>query len=308
MGATAKVIADSLSPWGERLTTVECTFNRFVLAEVNTHRIFSRNSASSRAIPLAKQLAKVHTRPAQPVVWASEQKGMSGGDEVEDVVGAQLIWRSAAEEAIKAASDLGAMNVHKSIANRLLEPFQMHTAIITSTGWANFFHLRCSPLAQPEIQVMAEAIRDAMNASTPTKIDVPTHWHLPYIDREDIDAAEKWLYESPGGVSKQRVTSLLIQMSVARCARVSYETHDGTRSIDNDIRLYEQLSANGHYSPMEHVATPDPTNRTMAVLAFEGIHGDQHYIERAIPMFGNFIGWRQHRLEVEIRNEWEPLT
>jgi thymidylate synthase ThyX len=307
MQPSATIIADSLSPYGERLTTFQVCMHRFVLAEANTHRIFSRNSASSRAIPLHKQIEKVLTDPAIPVVWASEQKGMSGGAEIQDPEGAKARWEEAAKDAAGWAKSLGNINVHKSIANRLLEPFLMHTVVITATGFNNFFHLRLAAAAQPEIRLVAEAMKTAFDASTPTTLR-EGFWHLPYIDREDIDAAEKWLYESPGGVSKQRVTSLLVQMSTARCARVSYETQGGKRDIPEDIRLYTQLSGNGHYSPMEHVATPDPTNRTVATLAFQNLEGEEVYVERAIPLFGNFIGWRQHRLEVEIAHEWEPLT
>lgn len=305
----AKIIADSISPYGERLTTMEVRFHRFVLAEMNTHRAFSRNSASSRAIPLEKQLVKVIDSPAVPVSWPAEQKGMQGGDEVEDIVGAQITWSTARDAAALAASRLGAIGVHKSVANRLLEPFQMHTAIISSTAWANFFEQRCSPLAQPEIRVAAEAMKAAYDASTPQVLR-EGFWHLPYVDRDTITAVEQHLFDNDCLMSKALVTQSLVEVSTARCARVSYETQDGTRDIGEDLRLYDRLvtAQPWHGSPLEHPATPDPTNRTMATLAFTDLNGEQQYVERAIPLFGNFIGWRQHRVEVEAALSLEPLA
>ena len=124
---SARIIADSISPYGDRLTTMEVTFHRFVLAEFNTHRVFSRNSASSRAIPLQKQIKRIREGIAYPVLWASEQKGMQGGDEVDDTMTARMCWESAANDAIASALRLQDLGVHKSLVNRLLEPFMWHT-------------------------------------------------------------------------------------------------------------------------------------------------------------------------------------
>lgn len=308
---SATVIKDSISPNGVRLTTVQGDFHRFVLAEKNTHRVFSRNSASSRAIPLGKMVDRVLNDIAVPLVWASEQKGMQGGDEVDDIVGAQIEWREARDDAVRHAKNLGAIGVHKSIANRLLEPFNWHTAIVTSTAWGNFFEQRCSPLAQPEIREYAEAVREAIANSTPELIQEGS-WHLPYIEAEDITAAEEWVLENHGGFSKDRVTQVLACVSAARCARVSYLTHDGRRDIGGeggDLDLYDKLvTANPkHFSPLEHVATPDPTNATRASLAFTDLSGNDRYVERTIPLFGNFIGWRQLRAEIEAAYGIEPL-
>lgn len=305
MQPSAKVICDSLSPHGERLITLEVVFHRFVLSEMNTHRIFSRNSASSRAIPLIKQIDKVVNNPAMPVIWASEQKGMSGGNEIEDISGADLEWLRASAHARASAQVLGDLGVHKSLANRLLEPFMWHTAVITATGWRNFEYLRCSPEAQPEIRECAEAMMKAMSNSTPRLLQ-EGQWHLPYVSEEDKQEVRDSLDTNLIDF-EAHANAILVKVSAARCARVSYLTQDGKRDRNEDIRLYEQLTGNGHYSPLEHVATPDPTNRTVATLAFKGIDGDDVYVERAIPLFGNLIGWRQHRVEVEVARGWEPL-
>ena len=154
----AKVILDSISPEGDRLTTMEVVMHRFVLSEFNTHRSFSRNSASSRAIPTRKQMARVETETAFPVSWPCEQPGMQGGEELDGNLGdaASTVWRNAMQDAVRHATALAEIGVHKSVVNRLLEPFMWHTVIVSSTEWENFFGLRCNSLAQPEIRVAAD--------------------------------------------------------------------------------------------------------------------------------------------------------
>lgn len=267
----ARVVADSISERGHRLTTIEVTFHRFVLAEFNTHRVFSRNSASSRAIPFPKQLQRVRDNPAIPVEWRAEQKGMQGGDllEPDAAAEAERHWLVARNMATAAAEQLASQGAHKSIVNRLLEPFMWHTVIVTATEWDGFWHQRVSPLAQPEIRVAAEAMKAAYDASAPVELQ-DDDWHLPYLRDEDYGDAEGDL-------------DLLRKVSVARCARVSYLTHDGTRSLEKDLELYERLvSADPmHASPLEHVATPsNPETDPLGPL-------------------GNFVGWRQLRHLVE---------
>lgn len=268
---SAKVIADSLSPSGNRLTTMEIVMHRFVLAEFNTHRMFSRNSASSRAIPVHKQLEKVTNDPAYPVVWPSEQPGMQGGESLDraTVIKAHDVWDRARDEAVYAAQHLTQLGVHKSVTNRLLEPFMWHTAIVSSTEWDNFWVQRCSPLAQPEIHATADAMRAAYDASTPISVGLG-EWHLPYIQVGEV-------FDS---------TDEAKAISAARCARVSYLTHDGQRDLKADLVLFERLTmaTPPHASPLEHVATP-----------YEHNYKTDPDSE---PLPGNFRGWRQLRHEV----------
>ncbi len=265
--------------------------HRFVLAEFNTHRMFSRNSASSRAIPLAKQLARVRSDPALPVAFPTEQKGMQGGD---DLPGdgdhrARLSWLQAAESAAYWASELGKIGVHKSIANRLLEPFLWHTVIVTATEWDNFWNLRCNPLAQPEMRAAAEAMRFAHESSVPKQLDYG-QWHLPLVTGIDDDVG--WIVgEEAKGLD---VTEITKRVSAARCARVSYLTHDGRRDIAADLTLFDRLANPGggspHSSPMEHVCRP----------LREFFAADPPYVRVGKePQRGNLIGWRQFRHEVE---------
>jgi thymidylate synthase ThyX len=246
MGPSATVIADSVSRSGDRLTTIEVHLHRFVLAELNTHRVFSRNSASSRAVPVARQIERVRDDPAIPVEFGSRRAGMQAGPPLvgTELDAARSVWLEARDSALAAAAELSRLGVHKQVVNRLLEPFMWHTVIVTATDWEGFWAQRCSPLAQPEIREAAEAMRQAVKASTPS-LCPDGGWHLPYVhdqDRAEVGAAGEVL---------QRV-------SAARCARVSYLTHDGRRDLDEDLCLYERLvqAQPPHASPLEHVATP----------------------------------------------------
>lgn len=307
---SAKIIADSISPMGHRLTTFEVEIHRFVLAEFNTHRVFSRNSASSRAIPVQKQLARVSEDPAFPIKWNSEQPGMQGGTELEgwdrqaaedvfnqfqydtlaniefylDTVAEKynLSWDSDDPDEIR---ELKSHTLHKSLLNRLLEPVMWHKVIVTAAEWENYFSQRVSPLAQPEIEVAASAMQ-ALMESEPVELGYD-EWHTPYISDEE---------------RAEHDVEMLKRVSVARCARVSYLTHDGVRDFDKDLDLHEKLvSANPpHWSPTEHVAAPDPDN-VFNVYDYEELVEDGVLVGQ-VPVLGNFVGWRQMRHEFKY---WE---
>lgn len=267
MTITAKVIEDSLSIYGARLTTLQLTYPRFIHAEFMTHRVFSRNASSSRAIPVAKMVEMVRTDPAMPIHWGANQPGMQAKSELMPLANrthSKTLWVKAANQAADIAEAMMKMGLHKQVANRLLEPFQHIHVVVTATEWQNFFDLRCHPDAQPEIQELATQMRLAIAESLPTAVCVD-EWHLPYVTM-----AEREMYE----------TTELVKISAARCARVSYLKHDGTESdIKEDLELYERLVGGVplHASPIEHQATPDfPDNCS-----------------------GNFKGWIQYRKKVE---------
>lgn len=261
---SAKVLADSRTRAGRRLTTLEVVIPRLILAEFNTHRDFSRNSASSRAIPVQKQIDRVMEYPFVPAKFPINKPGMSAdeylepGDQGFEKV--RHAWLDARTLAVKQAEILLGKNVHKQIASRLLEPFMYHTVIVSSTEWENFFALRLHPTAQPEIQEVARAMAIALAASVPREL-ARHEWHLPFIIDEERDAP---LLDQ-------------ILMSIGRCARVSYLTHDGVRAPQKDIDLARSLQGNGHWSPWEHVAHPSLNSMDWA----------------------NFKGWKQARRYVE---------
>lgn len=141
----AEIVADSKNEFGQRITTFVVTFPRYILAELNTHRMFSRNSASSRAIPFEKMLKSVEENPFVPIAWQEDHKGMQGtvylGER--DVEVCTSIWLQARNFAVQQAKALGDRKCTKQFVNRLLEPYMWHTVIITATEWENFFALRC---------------------------------------------------------------------------------------------------------------------------------------------------------------------
>lgn len=266
---SAKVIADSIwySPLNRhyRLTTLELCYPRFIHSEFMTHRVFSRNAMSSRAVPVAKMIEQVRSNPAMPIHWGINRPGMQATEQLPDGTEAEQQWRYAAHAAANQAEQLAALGLHKQVVNRVLEPYQWMRTIVSATEWANFFELRCHPDAQPEFQALAQAIRTAIDDSAAvTRHDrgaglTNVEWHLPYVSQ-----AERDLYRA----------DLLPKLSAARCARVSYLNHDGTDpDVEADLALFKRLVGSEplHASPIEHQAIPTA-----------GFHG-------------NFVGWKQYR-------------
>lgn len=296
MTYAAEVLADSVSPDGVRLTTLEVTMPRIVLAEFNTHRMFSRNSASSRAIPVEKMIRRVLEDPYIPTSWGKNQKGMQADEEFagQDVVVCEQLWKQARANAVDVAERMLKHGVHKQLTNRLLEPFMWHTAIVTSTEWRNFFNLRCHEAAHPDIRMPAELMRAAMTVSEPEPLDYG-EWHLPLIGPEDYDLAfSSGLAMAPNRADSRSLMELMVKISVARCARVSYLTHDGKRDLRADLELHDRLLTSGHLSPFEHVARPMTNNDNHYYLAPGDVDplsssAVTHYFS------GNLRGWVPYR-------------
>lgn len=301
MAHAAEILAASLSPIGMRLTTFEVTFPRIILSEFNTHRMFSRNSASSRAIPVEKMIKRVMEDPYIPSSWGKNQKGMQAGEDVDPTAAryAKLEWLLARDDAVHRAQRLLDFGIHKQLTNRLLEPFMWHTVIVTATEWDNFFHLRNNAQAHPDIQIIARMMQELYEKHVPEKLAYDD-WHLPLIGPEDTDAAFEANLQ--GGNSKD-LQRLLAKVSVARCARVSYLTHDGKRDIQADLDLHDRLLESGHLSPFEHVARP-ATEDDAEIAAVRWADcaytpGEGHSFDpRYEGWFGNLRGWVQYRKHI----------
>lgn len=272
MTISAKVVEDSetVTPSGKviRLTTIEARYPRFIHAEVMTHRMFSRNASSSRAIPTKRAVKMIREDPAMPIHWGANQKGMQAEREMSAVPKAlvRFLWLMGMWIMTTIALLADRLGAHKQIVNRLCEPWAHITVVISATEWANFFALRRHPDAQPEIQALAEEIYQAISWSDPQYLNAG-EWHLPYID-ENYDLREARVYAAQTG---QDVIDILKQMSAARCARVSYLTHDGKNpTVEQDVMLYKRLAGSApiHASPLEHQATP--TNEEDFVANFQG--------------------------------------
>lgn len=269
MTVAVKIIEDSLSSAGARLTTFQLRYPRLIHAEFMTHRAISRNASSSRAIPVEKMMQSVIDDPAEPGRWGLNGPGMQDrGEAPADVIEeARGLWLGACEQALRYARELTRLGVHKQVANRILEPFQHIDVVATATDWSNFFALRCHRDAEPTFQDLAWAMADEYHRHEPRRLWLG-QWHLPYVrdDERDLDIG-----------TQQR-------LSVARCARVSYRNHDGTQPlIEKDLELCRRLLGGledgepGHMSPFEHQGTP---------------------MKEAGDRSGNFCGWHQFRKSV----------
>jgi thymidylate synthase ThyX len=301
MAIQAKIIKDSINGANNcRLTTFVLVFPRFINAEILRHRMLSFNSASSRAIPSKKIIQDILDNTAMPEFWGANEKGMQSYSELDDVVksiyshtenssgglsdetpiyitpktAAKKEWIKARDRAIKSARLLSEeINLHKQIANRILEPWHNITLIVSGTEWENFFALRAHKDAQPEFRVLAELMLEAYNKSIPeiknpvaerfNILDIPSlkinanNWHIPFEDK------------MPEGINKEEK----LKIAVARCARISYLTQEGVIDKEKDFDLFNRLNSSGHFSPTEHIAFP---------------------LEEP-KMVGNFKGWFQYR-------------
>lgn len=243
---SAKIVADSINNQGCRLTTFVVTLPRFILPELNTHRMLSRNSASSRARPFHVMLNEVRDDPFVPIRWMAAHKGMQGTDYLNEAESRAAIaeWLKARDLVVEQALKLDQLKVTKQIVNRLLEPYLWHEVIITATDYANFFALRAHADAEIHIAALAQAMLDAYNESTP-KILKAGEWHVPFGDFID---EEKLVGE--------QIETAKIEIACARCARISYRPFGSENCYDYaaDRKLFKQLVDSGHMSPLEHCA------------------------------------------------------
>lgn len=262
---TTKILADSINPAGRRITTWELTYPRFIHSEIMTHRMFARNAASSRAIPIEKMIAALETNPATFEQYGAANKTMQAKDLMPEQQIADFLeeWTALAGKACSFADKWKTL-VAKQIVNRALEPWMHMTIICTATEWDNFYALRAHPDAQPEFQVLAYRMLDKWLRAKPASVNYGA-WHLPLITKEE------WA----SGVCLND----LKKISAARCARVSYTTHDTIKNIEDDIKLHDRLASSGHMSPFEHQA-----------VAIE--YGSS----------GPFRGWQQYRKEFSNEN------
>lgn len=290
MAYSVKILKDSVGPNGVRITTWELTYPRFVHAELMTHRLFSRNSASSRAIPTKKLMRQIRRDPAMPVWWGKNQSGMQAREELTGwrLALVRRLWLSARWGALLVAWLLGVLGFHKQIANRILEPWMFITVIVTATEFENWFKLRRHPDAQPEIGWVAIEMGRQYDENIPQVLQAGD-WHLPLVSWDDevevangLEKTKKFGTEAPYDLCK---------VSAGRCARVSYLTHDGRRDMQEDVNLAVKLMSSGHWSPFEHVAQAVPKRldgRFSGEYAPGGINSETQWS-------GNFRGWLQYR-------------
>lgn len=296
---SAKIVADSVSMEMKRLTTFELEYPRYILAEVNTHTILSKNTASSRAIPVDRLIGLIEDNPVIPVKFGKNQSGMQAGEEIEDTEAAKEVWLEAAKSAIKYARKLShkeSLNVHKEVVNRLIEPFQYVRTVLSGTEWENMLFLRNHPDAQPEFQKLAEKIEEALHIH-PAVLLVEGEWHVPYFEK---------------GIWREGMGDLqdALDISVSCCAQVSYRRLDDSlekaRSIVSRLNLSGEGDDPAHASPSSHQGTPIDSDELDIVEFFKGrdYNGITHYHKDLGWMSGNFAGWKQYRQMIPNTTKW----
>jgi thymidylate synthase ThyX len=276
---SATVLQDSYSEDNlSRLTTLSITFHRYILPEFNTHRCFSRNGKSSRAIPSSKLIQQVINDPAIPSSFGKNKKGMSASEENYATIAydnkdlsAKEAWLVSRNKAVEMAKLFSDAEYHKQTVNRILEPYSWTTMVVSSTEWDNFFSQRISEHAQPEIRELAIKMKEALDNSKPVNLAL-REWHLPYILEEEqslpLDTRKK--------------------ISVARCARVSYKMFETgvTSTVEQDIKLYEMLKSEYHLSPFEHIAEPMHPDSFHGEANFSGYTQLRAYVEEELYFSG----------------------
>ena len=314
MTIKVKIIKDSVSQEGIRLTTMQLYYPRIIHSELMTHRVFSRNARSSRAVPVKTMIQEVRETPFVPWHWGKNQKGMQAGEELDAPVSSWHItreaddlwqredmWRSAANVAANHAEAFSDAGYHKQICNRLLEPFMWIDVLVTATDWANFLWLRDHKDAEPHLQDLARLVKQAIDDASHDLLK-PGEWHLPYISEADRAQAIVWAQEN-----QWSDIELLQKLSSARCARISYAPFDGDASYERELERYDSLvkSDRVHASPLEHQATPDRSCTISPDIFFwdnEELVPDltldarEGWVEE--HLHGNLQGWIQYRKTV----------
>lgn len=293
----ATIIADSVSAHsGQRITTFELEYHRYIHSELMTHRQFSRNAASSRAIPIDTMLNQVAFNTAMPIHWGANQSGMQSKDEQADVDACNEAWCNARDSAIHHAYQLKKLGLHKQIVNRVLEPFQTMKTLVTATNFDNFFNLRCHKDAQPEIKMLADKMYQAMQESEPEVLQAG-EWHTPYVHHarrkdgslcyfitgEEFDIDDEIWVKTTDYLDEDQA----IKISCSCAAQVSYRKND--TSIEKALAIYDKLvnSEPVHASAFEHCATPIDIESTS--------DGITHFTIDDVPCSGNFTNWVQYR-------------
>lgn len=298
MTINAKIIADSTTHGDKRITTFELEYPRFIHSELMTHRVFSRNAASSRAIPVARTIELIKDNTAMPVHWGKNRPGMSANEENNATFfenkTREDVWGMARDAAINFAAMFNDKQYHKQIINRLLEPFSHMKTIVTSTEYDNWFALRNHKDAQPEIHMLAKVMFDVYNDSAPNKLTTG-EWHVPYYNNGRWSPVHTnsvgVLYDVKEYIVDEFEVTLADALAISSscCAQVSYRRLND--SMDKACEIYNRLveSFPPHFSPFEHQASPMPDD---VDFSFTGV---THLDKYGKYWSGNFNNWIQHR-------------
>jgi len=296
-GISAKIIRDSINGTN-RLTTYELEYPRLIHSELLTHKMLSKNSSSSRAIPFKRALEMLQENPAMPVHWGLNQPGMSAKEELStyDKSLAQDIWLQTRDAVIEHAHRLDAVKLHKQVINRMLEPWSIMKTVISGTEFENLWWLRDHEDAQPEFQELARVMHQAENESTPEALE-SGQWHLPYVDARVDGYGMQRYYDTTG---EEMTLEDAIAVSSSCCAQVSYRRLDDSLEKARDIFAKLIGADRKHASPMEHQGTPIP----QMYKNENWPDGVTHMRRDGTYCSGNFFGWIQHRQLIPNHTKW----
>ena len=307
---TAKIICDSISEQGVRLTTFEIEYPRIIMSEFNTHRSVSKNSSSSRAIPVSKMLEHTKNTNLKPIYFGSKQSGMQAGEELtgQSLLDAQAVWEGALINSVADAKILDNIGVAKEVTNRLVEPFQLVKVVCTATDWDNFFNLRLHPDADPNICMLAYKMYKAMEESKPYKLK-DGEYHLPYVVVGWNGKGEMCYFDEDFNLVGLEQA---IRLSAASCASVSYRTEGMT--LEKADRIFDMLIKAEviHASPFEHLATPiKPKYNELGYVRVNCNEpeswedGITHVNKQGVLCSGNLRGFVQYRHLLPNNTNWK---
>lgn len=309
------------------VSTLLLRYPRWIHAEARAHRVIkitedmeieiptpsvmedenlSRNSASSRAIPVSKMIQDVIDDPAIPLFWGKNQPGMQAIEETSELINVSKVlgvshpftftneaaWLMARDLAVEFAKAFSNSSYHKQIVNRLLEPFSHITVVATATNWTNFDFLRNHKDAEPHADLLAKEIKKAL-VGPADQILAPGNWHLPFVEQTDWDVIGSRVLLESGADDLDEILNYAKKLSVARCASTSYKTVDGfDMTLDRAIALHDKLVSSEplHASPAEHVCYADNWLRDRYHNGFNDIGGWEND-----HLHGNFEGFCQYR-------------
>ena len=302
---TAKIVCDSISEQGHRITTFELEYNRYIHGELLTNRMFSRNCSSSRAIPIKKMIEYTQNNMAMPLYYGSAKSGMQAGEELESTWLPKLLWKSGFFMCKNIVKAMDKLKLHKQIPNRLLESWQMIKVVVTATDFDNFFNLRIEGAAQPEIAMLAHKMYQAREDSKP-KLLKEGEYHLPYVETYETDelntqdGQQKYFaYDGSLDTGYSLTLEEAIRMSAASCAAQSYRTESMT--LEKANKIFDMLIKDKtlHASPFENIATPMKVSNIKEAIKDKNIsawdEGVTHMRRNGDFCSGNFVGWIQYR-------------
>jgi hypothetical protein len=290
MNITAKVIQASLNyETGTTIWTYELEYPRYIHAEFMTHRMFSRNSASSRAIPVASMHEQILAANVEFIHYGLNQPGMQSKQELDPSIKTTVrnLWFGARDYCLAISAEMARHKAHKQLVNRVTEPWMMMKVVMTTTNDANWEWLRNHPDAQPEIHELARAMLEAKATTTVLPIHID-EWHVPYVHRY-FDDNDTLRYQSG---DSELTAEQARKVSASCCAQVSYRKND--YSVEKAEQIYDRLiySEPVHASPIEHQATPITQDMHQNWRSTSGI---THEDWEGTLWSGNFHNWIQYR-------------